>query len=225
MVSTSQMQLVVIGATGGIGRELLRQAKERGHRVTALVRSPEKLGALAEGVNVIRGNPLDAEAVKEVIAGQDAVLSALGPPGIGRSTVQQDGARSIVAAMRSQGMRRLLVVSVAMLFEDFGVLTAIVRNTVLRNVAADSAEAERIIKGSGLDWTIVRPPRLTNRPLTRSYSVADGHMPAGSSGLLDRADVAHFLLEEVERRQHVRQIVGIGLTKTAFSHSRQPVRT
>src|SRR5262249_36766090 len=151
-----------IGATGGIGRELIGQAKERGHRVTALARAPERLGPLAEGVNVMRGNPLDPAAVKEALADNQAVLSALGPPGVGRSPVREGGARSIVAAMRAQSARRCLVVSAAMLFEDMGLRAALVRSPLLRNVAKDCTEAERVVTASDLDWTIVRPPRLTN---------------------------------------------------------------
>jgi putative NADH-flavin reductase len=202
-------KLVVIGATGGIGRAVIEQAKQRGHEVTALARAPEKLGTVADGVNVIRGNPLDAEVVKRALAGHDAVLSALGPPGLAHSTVQQDGARSVVAAMQSLSMRRLLLVSAALLFKDGGLLVAILRNTLLRDVSRDCAEAESIVMGSDLEWTIARPPRLTNGSLTRNYRATDGHMPEGAGALLSRADVAHFLLDEVERAQHVRQIVGL----------------
>jgi putative NADH-flavin reductase len=137
------------------------------------------------------------------------VISALGPPGLGRSTVQQDGARAVIEAMRRGPMKRLLMVSAGMLFKDAGILAAIIRNTVLRNVASDCREAEAAVTGSGLDWTIVRPPRLTNGAITRNYRVADGRLPEGSPGWSSRADVAHFLLDEVERAEHVRQIVGL----------------
>ena len=203
------LRLFLIGATGGIGRAVIEQAKQRRHGVTALVRTPEKVGTLADGINVVRGNPLDADVVKGALVGHDAVLSALGPPGLGHSTVQQDGARSIVAAMQSLSMKRLLVVSAALLFKDAGVLTAILRNTLLRDVARDCAAAERIVIDTEFEWTIARPPRLTNGSLTRRYRVADGRMPEGAGALLSRADVAHFLLDEVERKQHVGQIVGL----------------
>ena len=209
--ASAHLRLVVIGATGGIGRAVIDQAKQRGHDVTALVRTPEKLGSLAEKVHVIRGDPLDTEVVKRAIGGHDAVLSALGPPGLGHSTVQQDGARSVVAAMQSVSMKRLVIVSAALLFRDAGVLAAVLRNTLLRDVARDCAEAERIVTGTDLVWTIVRPPRLTNGSLTRNYRVADGRMPERAGALLSRADVAHFLLDEVERAQHTRRIVGIAL--------------
>jgi uncharacterized protein YbjT (DUF2867 family) len=115
--------------------------------------------------------------------------------------------------MHAEGLRRLLVISMGALFPRAGILAALLRNTVLRNVAEDSREMERIVMASGLDWTIARPPRLTNGPLTGRYRVEDGHMPRGSISLA-RADVTHFLLRKVERGEHVRQIVGLAREKT-----------
>lgn len=204
------LRLLILGATGRIGGQLLQQATQRGHSVTAFVRSPGKLGRFGSSVNAVGGDPLDASAVRAMLTGHDAVLSALGPAGLGRSTVQQDGARAVVEAMQRGPVRRLLLVSAAMLFKDAGLLAAIVRTTILRNVAADCVQAEAAVTASDLDWTIVRPPRLTNGPITRRYAVARGHMPKGATGLLSRADVAHFLLDEAERAEHVHQVVGIG---------------
>ncbi len=113
------------------------------------------------------------------------------------------------------GVRRLLVVGVAVLFENDALLNAIARRTFLRNVARDSAEMERIVSASGLDWTIARPPRLTNGVLTRAYGVADGRMPPAARFTISRADVADFLLDEVEHPAHVRRIIGLASVKAA----------
>ena len=94
------------------------------------------------------------------------------------------------------------------LFQDAGILAALLRRTVLRNVAEDAAEMERVVMASELDWTIVRPPRLTNGQLTGDYRAKDGYVPHGRFSL-SRHDAAHFLLGEVERGEHVRRIVGI----------------
>ena len=209
------MRLFVLGATGGTGRALLQQARARGHRVTAFVRSPEKLGPAGDETTVIRGDPLDAGQLRAALPGHDAVLSALGPPGMGPNTVVSESARSTVAAMQATGVRRLLVVGVAVLFEDDGLLTAIARRTFLRNVARDHAEMERIVRASGLDWTIARPPRLTNGALTRAYGVADGRMPSGAGLTISRADVADFLLDEVEHPAHAGRVVGLAALKAA----------
>jgi putative NADH-flavin reductase len=207
------MRLFIIGATGGTGRALLDQALGRGHQVTAFVRSPQKLAAPREGLTVRQGDPRSVAELSAALPGHDAVLSALGPPGLGHTTILRDGARSIVEAMQVAGPRRLLVVSAAMLFRDAGLLTAFMRRIVLRNVAEDAAEMERVVMASGLDWTIARPPRLTNGPLTGHYRVEDGRLPRG--GLtLSRSDVAHFLLDELEHPRHSYQIVGMAAGRT-----------
>ena len=211
------MRLFILGATGGVGQKLVSEALKRRHRVTALVRSPEKLGAPRDGLTVIAGDVLDAGAMATALAGHDAVLSAIGPRGLGRSTITSDSARATVAAMRTTGIRRLVIVGVAMLFKESGLLGSILRNTLLRNVAIDSAEMDKVVMASALDWTIVRPPRLTNGARKERYGVADDHLPFGTGGnaTISRADVAHFMLNEVEQPQHVRQVVGIAYTKRA----------
>jgi putative NADH-flavin reductase len=215
------LRLLILGATGGIGRELVDQALNRQHRVTAFVRNPQKLGPPREGLSVVQGNVLSAEALGNALAGHDAVLSTIGPPGPRRTTITSDSARATLAAMEATGIHRLLIVGVAVLFDDAGIFARLLRKTLLRNVASDSAEMERIVKASHLDWTIVRPPRLTNGPRTERYSIADDHLPrsAGGAATVSRADVAHFLLDELEHPVHVRQIVGIAYTKGGKSQS------
>ena len=202
------MRLFILGATGGTGRQLIGHALARGHQVTAFVRSPEKLEARQQGLSVQQGDPRDTAALTAAMPGHDAVLSALGPPGPRRSTILRDSARSTVSAMQSAEIRRLLIVSAAILFADMGVLAALLRRTLLRNVVIGSSEMERIVTASNLDWTIVRPPRLTNGPLTERYHMADNCFPLGKQ-TLSRADVAHFLLDELISGAHLRQIVGI----------------
>lgn len=218
MTSTkTSMRLFILGATGGIGRQLVNQALERHHQVTAFVRSPQKLGAARDGLTVIEGDVRNTDAMSAVLAGHEAVLSALGPPGPARNTITSDSAQAIVTAMQTVGVRRLLVVGVAALFSDIGMLGRVLRNTLLRNIADDSAEMERIVKATRLDWTIVRPPRLTNGPRTEHYGVAIDHLPKGAGGnaTISRADVAHFMLDEVEQPAHIRRVVGIAYTKKA----------
>ena len=212
--SREPLRVFILGATGGIGRALVEDAQKRGHMVTAFVRSPEKLHSLRDRIAVLRGDPRNVDELRAALPGHDAVLSALGPPGLGPTTLVGDCARSTVAAMQATGVPRLLVVGVAVLFEN-GILSAIARRTFLRNVARDSTEMERIVSTSGLDWTIARPPRLTNGGLTRAYGVADGRMPPSARLTISRADVADFLLAELEHPAHVRQIVGVASVKAA----------
>jgi putative NADH-flavin reductase len=202
------MRLFILGANGGTGRQLIDQALEHGSEVTAFVRSPEKLGAPRQGLLVRRGDPRNVADLTAALPGHDAVLSALGPPGPGATTLLRECARSTVAAMQAAGVRRLLVVSAAVLFEDMGLIGGLMRRTLLRNVAEDSAEMERVVMASGTDWTIARPPRLTNGRLTRRYLVENGRMPRGR-WWVSRADLAHFLLGELQRGAHTHQIVGM----------------
>jgi putative NADH-flavin reductase len=145
------MRILILGATGGIGRALLDQALERGHQVTAFVRAPQKLGTPREGLTVREGDPRDAAALAAVLPGHDAVLSALGPPGAGPTTIHREAARSTVDAMQAAGVRRLLVVSAAVLFPGGGPLVGLLRATLLRNNVADCTAMERIVTTSGLD--------------------------------------------------------------------------
>ena len=117
--------------------------------------------------------------------------------------------------MQAAGLRRLVVVSVAVLFDDLGIAGRVLRRTLLRNVGDDALEMERIVIASALDWTIARPPRLTNGPLTRRYDVANGHLPgrSGAFASISRADVADFVLGELQHNAHVHQIVGIARGK------------
>ena len=208
--------LFILGATGGIGRALIDQALERGHTVTAFARSPEKLGPPRERVTVRKGDPRNADELRAALPGHDAVLSALGPPGPGRTTIHRDCARSTVEAMNAANVGRLLIVSAAVLFENMGFAVWLMRKTLLRNIAEDTSEMERIVMASGLDWTIARPPRLTNGRLTGHYGVEDDRMPRGGR-TVSRADVAHFLLEELDRGAHVRRMVGMASAKAATS--------
>ena len=202
------MRLFVLGATGRTGRALLGQATKRGHRVTAFVRSPEKLAEAGSGAEVRKGDPRNVEELKAAVYGHDVVVSALGLPGLGESTILSDAARATVDAMGAAGVPRLLVVSAGMLFDN-SAIAWILRSTLLRYIASDSARMEQILESSGLDWTIVRPPQLTNGPLTEKYLASDGRMPPDSRLSMSRKDLANFLLDELERPTHVRRIVGL----------------
>jgi len=201
------MRLLILGATGGTGTRLTSQALDRGNSVTALVRSPEKMTP-REKLQIVRGDPRDAGELARTLREHEAVVSALGAaPGSKRSEdIREAGARSTVEAMRRANVRRLVVVSAAMLYPDVGPLGAIVR-FILRRHVRDLAAMERVVEASDLDWTIVRPPRLTNGPLTGKYRISDHHAPPSS--FISRADCAHAILDLVEKREYVRKVIGV----------------
>ncbi|GGN41846.1 NAD(P)-dependent oxidoreductase [Streptomyces fuscichromogenes] len=207
------MNLTVFGATGGIGREIVRQALASGHRVTAVVRDPARLTVTGSGLEVVRADLTDAEAVRPAVTGRDAVLSGLGPRSRKDAGVAARLTRTVLTAMEAEGVRRLLVVSAAPVGPepDDGVVDRTVRGLVsriLKPVYDDLREMEAELSRSGTDWTSVRPPRLQDKPLTGRYrTVIGGFPPRGR--FIARADVAHSMLAMTDDEGTVKQGVGV----------------
>jgi len=188
-------QIAVLGGTGGIGGHVLSWALDAGHPVRALARHPEALPP-REGLTVIRGDALDAAAVTETIAGSEAVVSALGPRGAKSQSLLAGAAANVVAAMDKTGARRLVCVSAAGAYitgdPDTGWLLKAIVPRVFAKQFADVRQMENVVRESGLDWTIVRPTRLVNRPGTGRYRVRPD-FPPPHGRTVARADVAHFI--------------------------------
>lgn len=203
------MNLLVVGATGNIGREVLDLALARGHRVTAFVRSPQKIGRSHPELVVRAGNPLEVGELAPALEGQDAVLSSLGLPAkqaLRPSTFMAESAAATLAAMKVAGLRRLCIVSAAVLFPGRGLAHAFFE-WLLKHHARDLQAMETVLRATDLDWTIARPPRLV-RSSDERYVAREGALPEGGSTASFRA-VAAFLLDAVEHRRHVRDIVGV----------------
>jgi putative NADH-flavin reductase len=196
------MKLTIFGATGRTGRQLLTRALEAGHEVTAFVRDPSKLGVTHSRLRVMQGDVYDASVVEDATKGQDAVLSALGPVRGGPKGVMGAAARNIVAGMKSTGVRRLVTLTGAGVAQPgdepklFNRFMSLMLNTFARDVLVDSAEYARIVRASGLDWTIVRVPMLTDGPRTGTYRV--GMVGIDDGPRISRADVAAFMLRQLE---------------------------
>jgi putative NADH-flavin reductase len=206
------MKIVVLGATGGIGMEVIRQAITRGHSLTAVARSPERLREFASRIDVARANLLDCGELKSAIAGHDAVLSAFGP----RTPIRKDDAhllrdfaKGLTCAMAQARVSRVVMVSVAFLFKNAILPPAYLLGKLLfPQVVADSAAMEQVFEKSGLDWTMVRPPQLTDGPSTGRYRMAEGRLPHFGFKI-SRADVADFMIQAAERRLSMRKVVGV----------------
>jgi putative NADH-flavin reductase len=201
------MRLVVLGATGGIGKYLLEYATARGHEVTAFARAPQKITLKSGRLRVAPGDLLNVEQLTQVLRGQDAVLSAFGPSTLRRVRTRERFGVVLAKALEQSGVHRALVVSSALLFQEQNALGNLLRATIFRNLIPDMKAMEAALERDGLEWTMVRPPRLTNGPLMQDYSVADGRLPKGMT--ISRACVADFMVKEAERPQHVRRIVGL----------------
>lgn len=220
------MRLVVVAATGGIGAQLVEQAVAAGHEVTAVARRPERVTADVRVVTADLAHADAAAACESACKGADAVLSGLGPRSGAEAGVATHGTRNLTAAMQRTGVRRIVVVSAAPIGtvavpgrpapprHDPGDgflmrhLAAPLTKMVLREHYADLAVMEHELRDGDLDWTIVRPPRLTDRPRTGAYRTAYGrNLLRGVT--IPRADVAHYMLRALDEPASVRQIVGI----------------
>ncbi len=192
------MKLVVLGATGGTGLEIVRQAVGQGHSVTAFVRSPEKLHAFRDRITIQQGDLLNSGELERVITGHDAVVSGFGPRvPIAKADehLLQQFAAVLTIAMARAGVKRVVVESVAFLFKNSIVPpTYILGRLLFPGVVADSSAMERTFAESDLDWTIVRPPQLTDKPFAGNYRVRVGHLPAFGFKV-SRANVAHFMVK------------------------------
>src|SRR5262245_20973642 len=161
------MKLFVIGATGRTGSEIVEQALSRWHQVTAFARSPEKITLRHERLYVIEGNIRDENQLFNAMRGHDAVLSTLGATNpIKPTTLLHDSALATTRAMKRSGVKRLLILSSAAHFP--GMLH--IFSFILRNPLLDSLSMEEVVRASDLDWTIVRPPFLTQELLYLSQS-------------------------------------------------------
>ncbi|MFC8514301.1 NAD(P)-dependent oxidoreductase [Streptomyces sp. NPDC057257] len=207
------MKLTVFGATGGIGGELVRQALDAGHEVTAVVRDPARLTVTGDRLEVFRADLTDPEVVRPAVAGRDAVLSGLGARTRKDAGVAARVTRTVLRAMEAEGVRRVLVVSAGPVGPEpaDGVVDRAARglvSRVLKSVYDDLREMEAELARSGTDWTSVRPPRLQNKPLTGTYrTVVGGFPPRGR--FIARADVAHAMLRMITDEGTVKQGVGV----------------
>ncbi|MGW3494166.1 NAD(P)-dependent oxidoreductase [Streptomyces sp. NPDC001020] len=208
------MQLTVFGATGGIGREIVTQALAAGHQVTAVVRDPARLAVTGAGLEVVRADLTDVDALRPAVAGRDAVLSGLGARSRKDAGVATRLTRTVLGALEAEGVRRLLVVSAAPVgpeAEGAGTLDRMVRgliSAILKDVYADLREMEAELARSATDWTVVRPPRLQDKPLTGSYRTVVGGFPS-KGRFIGRADVAHAMLAMADDPGTVKQGVGV----------------
>jgi putative NADH-flavin reductase len=221
------MNLVIFGATGGIGRQVLEQAIIAGYDVTAVVRDPKKLSSI-KAVRVVSADlaTVSPTALATAINGADAVISGLGPRSATDTGIASSGTRAIVQAMRAADVRRIITVSAAPVStvpspgrprppkHDPGdqfmmryLLSPIIK-AVFRKPYADLAIMEDVLRESDLDWTVVRPPRLSDTALTGKYRTAIGQNLAGGM-IISRADVAHLMLATLERSETIKRTVGI----------------
>ena len=203
------MNILIVGATRGIGRQVLEQALASGDSVTAVVRDPQRLATRHERLRVVKGDILDANSVAVAMAGQNAVCCSIGVkapwPTI---TVFSEGTKNLLRAMKQAGVRRLICVTGIGAGDSRGhggfFYDRVFYPLVAWPIYADKDRQESLIRASDVDWTIVRPGFLTNGPLTKSYRALT-NLTGVTAGWISRADVAHFILTELRSNQYLKQ--------------------
>jgi putative NADH-flavin reductase len=209
------MKVLILGATGATGRLLVERALDRGHQVTAFVRDPRKL-VLPEpspALNVVQGNVMDPAGLDRIMPGHDAVIFAVGPGHNKASTLRTDGARNTVAAMTKAGVQRLIAISglgAGVTRKNLGfVFDQIQARTTLKGLLQDQNGMESEIRKSKLDWVVVRPGTLLDTPPTLKCVISlDGTDLQRS---VSRADLVHFMLDQLQQNEYVRKPVAIGM--------------
>jgi putative NADH-flavin reductase len=204
-------KILVLGATGPTGRQVVSQALEQGHQVTAFVRDPKRMPITHDRLRLVTGDVTDeGPALRSAVVDQDAVISALG---VGMTFRSHDLiARSmprIVAAMEPQGVSRLIFTSafgVGSTWIDVPALPRFMIRLFLRDVYADKAASEEVLRRSQLDWTLVHPVMLTHGPRTGRYRVGE-RLSLHGLPRVSRADLAAFLLAQIQDPTYIRKAV------------------
>lgn len=204
------MKLVVFGASGRTGKEIVKQALAQGYEVTAYVRDPSKMTLEHDDLHITTGDIYDYSTVTQAIQEQDVVICSLGTNDLGKATVRSEGTATIIKAMKENHVNRLIVISAMGIAESWSSLSLINRlffATILRNTRQDHENQEVLVKDSDLDWTIIRPSGLTEAPRTESYAI--GENIHAKTSRIARADVAHAIIKEVNDNTFVHKAVTI----------------
>lgn len=208
------MRLLVFGASGGTGREIVRQALERGHDVTAFVRNPARLRLRHERLAIAQGNVMEAASVDAAMPGHDAVLCAIGHRRyLGPSRILSEGTRHIVRAMEAHGVRRLVCETALGVGDSAGRLglyyTLFVIPVILPFYWYDKGRQERVVRESKVEWVIVRPAQLTNGRQRGRYRHGTRVGDFLRSASISRADTADFMLNQLGETPYLRTAVGV----------------
>jgi len=206
------MKILIFGATGGTGQELVKQTLKKNYNVTAFVRAPQKLNISNNNLKIIKGDVLNYNDVSNAIYNQEIVFCNIGMPASDKSTLRADGTANIVKAMEAKEISRFICQTSLGYADSKEVLPwhmkYLIVPFILKNAFKDHELQEKEIEQSNLDWTIVRPGNMTNGKMTENYK--HGFEPTEKIKLkISRADVAHFMLNQIDNIQYIRKKVGI----------------
>lgn len=203
------MNLVIFGSTGGIGKHVVEQALAVGHMVTAVARRPDAITLRHPCLEVIKGDVLDPAMVVQAVRGKDAVVSTIGIPKDAETTLYSDGLANILHAMQAASVRRVVCVSASGL--DPGplwqkLIAKPLLGAMFKGMYTDLGRMEAVVQRSSLDWTIMRPPRLSDGAHTKIYNVGvNEHLKR--CFIISRADVADCIVKNLDNPAHFRAVV------------------
>jgi len=208
------VNILVIGSTGGTGRQIVVQGLDKGHLVTAFARKASKIKIKNERLKIVEGNVLDSDSLNEAIKGQDAVLCALGHKRWFYPTkILSNGTGNIINAMEKFNVKRFICETALGLgnsiFKMGLYYTLFVIPFILPFYYWDKRKQEAIIESSKLDWTIVRPGALNNRRGRGKYRHG---MDIGNwfyTVRISRSDVAHFMISQLDEKGYIKSAPGI----------------
>lgn len=207
------MRLLVFGASGATGRQVVTQGLERGHTITSFARTPGKLTITHPRLTVVPGTVGDEAAVSNAVKDQDAVVSTLGVgTPLRHDPVVIDGVRYILRAMEHWGVRRLIYMSFVGVSDsrsEAGFVVRYIARWPLRNEIHDHEIKEGLVMNSSLDWTIIRPPTLSKGPRTGNYRTGSDIVAQSVLPTLSRADVADCILHELENNAFVHKVLRV----------------
>ncbi|ESU21195.1 hypothetical protein FEDK69T_25620 [Flavobacterium enshiense DK69] len=203
------MKILIFGASGLTGLQLTQQALEKGHQVTAFVRTPENFHLHHPNLTVFKGDVTDTNAVERSIENQDAVICALGAktPFI-HDPALITGIKNIVKAMDTKSVKRFVYLSFIGVDDNkkgLGFLVNYIMPLILSKATQDHKIKENIIESSDLDWTIVRAPKLTNGKFIGEYNVGEAILPNSLLFTISRKDLSEFMLSVAEQGLYIKQ--------------------
>ncbi len=206
------MKLIIFGATGTVGIEIVKHALEKNYSVTAFVRNPEKIANIKHAnLSIFKGDVLNLTEVENAIQNHDAVLCALGDGRVG--TIRAVGTRNIINAMNKVGIKRLICQTVLGMGESYANLNFmwkhIMFGMLLKKAFQDHKVQEQYLLNSNLNYTIVRPSAFTNGPITNGFKVGFNGAYKKLNLKISRADVADFMLSQLHSDGYVKKAVSI----------------
>lgn len=212
---SSSLRILILGGTGKVGRVVAKTALTQGHKVRSITRDTSKAAKLKLGdVEWVQGSVFDENVLKKALEGQDAVISVLGPAGLGKTNIYSESAKLVVNAMLKNNVKRYLCITQGKTSDNMGCFKRAMIKKLLAKVWEDANSMKVYFENLGndqIDWTVVQPFPLNDKKLSHKYRVASGHINPPLRPQTSKADLAEFLVSEAGKKNWAKQVVTIGM--------------